>query len=236
MLTKFLKQKGMTTSLKIFNITPHICWSKACSTIATTPEKNDIQLVLVMFVFLRAEIAVTMTGELVKYGYYLEKTKKARQYTGSVVKCNEDNMSKLCIVCAWFQKSETTSCNKQVYALQTENVSHIFIPLNSICTLPFKNFESIETTVLNAIEGVLDVPHASKLASAKTFTLSNETVLTIEILYKMSVSGSTTITTEVTTNGDATTSNNILNYIDLTWIQYGSYRLTKHHKSLFCRL
>lgn len=40
-------------------------------------------------------------------------------------------MGKIGIVYAWFQKSETTSCNKQVYALQ-KNVSHNFIPRKNL--------------------------------------------------------------------------------------------------------
>ena len=80
------------------------------------------------------------------------------------------------------------------YVLQTEAVSHNFVPLNSyICTLPFESFESIEVTLLDTVDGVVAVSQTSKLTSAKTFTLSNETILKIEILYKMSTPCSSTI-------------------------------------------
>jgi len=167
-------------------------------------------------------------GKILQFGYYLEKTKKARQYTGSFVKCNEDNINKIGIVCSWFHKSSGSS-NKHAYVLQTETASHKFIPMNSyICTLPFESFESVEATAVNTTDGMIAAPHASKLTSAKAFTLSSETVLKIDALYKMS-------TPHSTTNSNFTNSNITLKQNNLTWIQHGSYRLTKHHRSLLCR-
>ena len=69
-------------------------------------------------------------GKILQFGYYLEKTKKARQYAGSFVKCNEDNMNKIGIVCSWFHKSSSSS-DKHAYVFQTEAVSHNFVPLCS---------------------------------------------------------------------------------------------------------
>ena len=112
-------------------------------------------------------------------------------------------------------------------------MSHNFIPLNSyICTLPFESLESIEVTLLDTVDGVVAVPQTSKLTSAKAFTLLNETILKIEILYKMSTPSSSTITSNSNSQG---TSGITLKQSDLTWIQHGSYRVTKHHRSLLCR-
>ena len=62
-------------------------------------------------------------------------------------------------------------------------MSHKFIPLNFyICTLPFESFESIETNTMDSDDSVATAPHASKLKSAKAFSLSHETVSKIEIL------------------------------------------------------
>ena len=138
-------------------------------------------------------------GKVLQFGYYLEKTKKARQYTGFFVKCNEDNINKIGIVCSWFHKSSYP--NKPEYLLQTDAVSHNFILLNSyICTLPVESFESIEAAVLDAIDGVVATPHTSKLTSAKAFTLSNETVLKIKILHKMSIPAAATTTNSTEIN------------------------------------
>ena len=58
------------------------------------------------------------------------------------------------------------------YILQRETVSHKFISLNFyICTLPFESFESIEATTMDTGDGVAAVPHASKLTSAKAFSM-----------------------------------------------------------------
>ena len=99
-------------------------------------------------------------GKILQFGYYLEKTKKARQYTGCFVKCNENNMNKFGIVCSWFHKSSSSSDKHAYvqYVLQTEPVFYNFVPLNLyICTLPFENFESIEVTLLDTVDGVVAV-------------------------------------------------------------------------------
>ena len=126
--------------------------------------------------------------------------------------------------------------NHRAYVLQTEAVSHNFVPLNSyICTLLFESFESIEVTLLDTVDGVVAVPQTSKWTSAKAFTLSNETILKVEISYKMSTPWSSTITSNSNSKGNSTTSDITLKQSDLTWIQHGSYRLTKHHRSQLCR-
>ena len=79
-------------------------------------------------------------------------------------------------------------------------------------------------------DSVAAAPHANKLTIAKTFSLSHEAVSKIEILHKLSTRHSTTIMT----NSDFTKSDITLKQGNLTWIQHGSYRLTKHHKSLLC--
>ena len=39
-------------------------------------------------------------GKILQFAYYLERTKKARQYTGTFVKCNIDNINKFGIICS----------------------------------------------------------------------------------------------------------------------------------------
>ena len=61
------------------------------------------------------------------------------------------SMNKFGIVCSWFHKLSSSSDKHAYvqYVLQTEAVTHNFVPLNSyICTLPFESFESIEVTLL----------------------------------------------------------------------------------------
>ena len=88
---------------------------------------------------------------------------------------------------------------------------------------------------MDTVDGVVVVPQTSKLTSTKAFTLSNETILKIEILYKMSTPCSSTITSNSNSQGNSTTSDITLKQTDLTWIQHGSYRLIKHHRSQLCR-
>ena len=198
-----------------------------------TPEKNTVISVGDMCVFMNRD-GNTKTnewkiGKILQFAYYLERTKKARQYTGTFVKCNKDNINKIGIICSWFQKSSSTS-NIHSYVLQTETVSHNFIPLNCyVCTLPTESFKSVEATTQDAVEGMVATPHSRKLTSAKAFSLSNETVINIDLLYKMSAPHSTS-----TNSSDSTKSDITLKQSDLTWIQHGSYRLTKHHRSLLC--
>ena len=121
-------------------------------------------------------------GKVLQFAYYLEKNKKARQYAGSYVTCNEDTLNKIGIVCSWCSSISI----KHTYSFQTglKATTHCFIPLNLyICTLPFECFESVEAAEMGT-GGVVAVPLANKSISLKSF-LSNETVLRIDLLYKM---------------------------------------------------
>ena len=93
----------------------------------TTPEKNNVISIGDICVFKNRENNDNdwKIGKILQFAYYLEKTKKARQYTGSFVKCNEGNVNKIGVVCSWFQKSSSGS-NKHPYSymLQKETVSH----------------------------------------------------------------------------------------------------------------
>jgi len=98
---------------------------------------------------------------VLQFANYLEKTKKAWQYAGSYVKCNENTINKIGIVCSWF----STTSNKHEYSFQTGlNVAtHYFIPLNLyICTLPFECFKSVEAAAVST-GGVVAVPHANSV-------------------------------------------------------------------------
>ena len=124
----------------------------------TTPDKYDVISVGDICAFVHrggdSDDSNWRIGKVLQFAYYLEKTKKARQYTGSLVKCNEENINKIGIVCSWF----CSSSNKQSYSIQTDlkAMSHNFIPLHLyICTLPIECFETLETATTNSGGGIV---------------------------------------------------------------------------------
>ena len=61
------------------------------------------------------------------FAYYLEKTKKARQYRATTVNVKE-NLGKVGVLCSWFIKSQA-----EIFALERDNLdmtSHKFCPLS----------------------------------------------------------------------------------------------------------
>ena len=73
------------------------------------------------------------------------------------------------------------------------------------------------------------MPHANKLISLRSFELSNETALRINLLYKM-----LTPHAKASTNNESPVSADISKQSDINWVQYGCYKLTRHHRSLLC--
>ena len=79
--------------------------------------------------------------------------------------------------------------------------------------------------------GVVAVPHVNKSIALKSFELSNETVLRINLLHKML---RPPIHTKASTSSDFVMSADTTKHSDITWVQYGCYKLTKQHRSLLC--
>ena len=104
--TVWIFQKGEQLSsdwlIRVWETQPSSTSKTATSSTTTTPEKNDIISVGDICVFMNRESSDCdwKFGKILQFGYYLEKTKKARQYTECFVKCNKNNMNKFGIVCS----------------------------------------------------------------------------------------------------------------------------------------
>ena len=104
--TVWIFQKGEQLSsdwlIRVRETQPSSTSKTATSSTTTTPEKNAIISVGDICVFMNRESSDCdwKIGKILQFGYYLEKTKKARQYSECFVKCNKNNMNKFGIVCS----------------------------------------------------------------------------------------------------------------------------------------
>ena len=100
----------------------------------TTPDKYDVISVGDICAFVHrggdSDDSDWRIDKVLQFAYYLEKTKKVRQYTGSLEKCNEENINKIGIVCSWF----CSSSNKQSYSIQTDLKATSITSFLCICT------------------------------------------------------------------------------------------------------
>ena len=141
--TVWIFQEGEQLSsdrlIRVRETQPSSTSKTATSSTTTTPEKNAIISVDDICVFMNRDSSDCdwKIGKILQFGYYLEKTKKARQYTGCFVKCNENNMNKIGIVCSWFHKSSSSS-DKHAYV--TGFAKRGLIHTSNFATLMSRNF------------------------------------------------------------------------------------------------
>lgn len=179
-------------------------------------------------------------GKVLQFAYYLEKTKKARQYRATTVNI-EGNLGKVGVLCSWFTKTKTGT-----FTLEHDDLdmSHKFCPISHyLCTLSSDDFETLETAAdKNLVKGILPFKiDKLKPITTKSFSLTNEAMQQIqdlalhkEVIIEDSHDSKTDTTSMVivddmeieTTNLDSSGKQNTV------WLQYGCYILTKQHKTI----
>ena len=190
-----------------------------------------------MCVFLKkSSESIWQIGRVLQFAYYLEKTKKARQYRGTTLNI-EENLGKVGVLCSWFVKTKTG-----IFTLEHDDlnmISHKFCPISSyICTLSSDSFELVETISDNNVIGILPMKiDKMKPITTKSFSLTIEAAQQIrdltlhkEVILQDSCDprSSATNTDDVETKTIGLGSSKQSN----VWLQYGCYILTKQHKTV----
>ena len=191
--------------------------------------------------------SIWQIGRVLQFAYYLERTKKARQYKATTVNIKE-NLGKVGVLCSWFVKTKegiyTLGYNKS----DLDMTSHKFCPISCyICTLSSESFATTETIIGNdAVEGILPVKvNKMKPITIKSFSLTNEAVQQIQnlTLHKevyvqdncdLSSTKSTVNTITIADDVEAKTTGLESGKQNMMWLQYRCYVLTKQHKTILC--
>ena len=158
--------------------------------------------------------SIWQIGRVLQFAYYLEKTKKARQYRATTVNV-EENLGKVGVLCSWFIETKTGTFTTEHDDL--DMISHKFCPISCyICTLSSDSFEMVESIGNNKeIEGILPVKmDKMKPITTKSFSLTIEATQQIQnlVLHKeISAQGSCNLSNSaastVTIDNDMETTN-----------------------------
>ena len=189
--------------------------------------------------------SIWQIGRVLQFAYYLERTKKARQYKATTVNIKE-NLGKVGVLCSWFVKTKEGIYTLGYNESDLDMTSHKFCPISCyICTLSSESFATTETIVGNdVVEGILPVKvNKMKLITIKSFSLTSEAAQQIQnlTLHKevnvqdncdFSGTKSTVNTITIADDVEAKTTGLESGKQNMVWLQYGCYVLTKQHKTI----
>ena len=162
-------------------------------------------------------------GRVLQFSYFLEKTKKASQYSGSRVDLSGNKVDKIGVLCSWYsapsssasivdQTSNEEPCelSPTVFSLLCSDSTHRYYPISTyICTLSLPCFDSVpDIDDGSIIAHHTDQPQA-RLAMLKQLKLNSSILVFIQFLFnnKTSNSKSDPDTTASKSDPDTTASN-----------------------------